>query len=116
MRTSVGGSSYCVSKCALDMFTKCMAAELGPKRIRVNVINPGPIKTGFLTAMGLPNDASDKFHDGYAKGLPVGRSGIGEDVADSILYLASDHAAFVTGTNLLSDGGALAANHLTFEF
>ncbi|CAG2165856.1 unnamed protein product [Oppiella nova] len=63
MRTSMYGSSYCASKCALDMFTKCMAAELGPKRIRVNVINPGPIRSGFLTAMGLPNDASDKFHD-----------------------------------------------------
>ena len=44
--------------------------------------------------------------------VPVGRVGVSEDVADSILYLASDHAAFVTGTNLISDGGAVAANTL----
>jgi NAD(P)-dependent dehydrogenase (short-subunit alcohol dehydrogenase family) len=69
-----------------------------------------------MTAMGLPNDVSDKFHDKLGRILPAGRSGLPTDIGDSILYLASDHAAFVTGTNLLSDGGAVAANQLTFEF
>ncbi|CAG2102801.1 unnamed protein product [Medioppia subpectinata] len=85
--------------CAVDMFTKCMAAELGTKRIRVNVINPGPTRTGCITAMGATQGESDKFFEAYAKVLPVGRYGLPEDIADSILYLASDHAAFVTGTS-----------------
>ncbi|CAG2177164.1 unnamed protein product, partial [Oppiella nova] len=109
-----GFSPYSVAKCALDMFTKCMAAELGPKRIRVNVINPGPIRTEFLTAMGSSQAESDKVFDAYAV-VPVGRAGLSDDVADSILYLASDHAAFITGTNLISDGGAVAANALNSD-
>ncbi|CAG2119790.1 unnamed protein product [Medioppia subpectinata] len=114
LRAFVGLSPYCIAKAALDMFTKCMAAELGPKRIRVNVINPGPIRTSFLTAMGATEDASNKLHESFAK-LPVGRSGLPNDVADSILYLASDHAAFITGTNLVTDGGSIASNQLDFD-
>ncbi|CAG2175314.1 unnamed protein product, partial [Oppiella nova] len=115
-RAFAGWAPYCTSKAAMDMFTKCMAAELGPKRIRVNVINPGPVRTEFLSAMGMPNEVSDKMHDGFGSIIPVGRSGLSTDIADSILYLASDHAAFVTGTNLVSDGGQMAANALNIEF
>ncbi|CAG2178902.1 unnamed protein product, partial [Oppiella nova] len=114
MRAFLDFGPYCMAKCAMDMFTKCMAAELGPKRIRVNVINPGPIRTEFLTAMGSSQAESDKVFDAFAV-VPVGRAGLSDDVADSILYLASDHAAFVTGTNLISDGGAVAANALNSD-
>ncbi|CAG2106864.1 unnamed protein product [Medioppia subpectinata] len=96
-----------MSKSALDMFTKCMAAELGPKRIRINAINPGPIDTGFFTAMGSSRADADKLFEAIANILPVGRAGLSADVANSILYLASDHAAFITGTNLVTDGGPL---------
>ncbi|CAG2173084.1 unnamed protein product [Oppiella nova] len=112
MRAMTAFSPYSVAKCALDMFTKCMAAELGPKRIRVNVINPGPIRTEFGIAMGIPQEVSDKLLDAYKNLTMVGRVGVSEDVGDSILYLASDHAAFVTGTNLIVDGGVLAANNM----
>ncbi|CAG2117691.1 unnamed protein product [Medioppia subpectinata] len=114
MRAFAGFGPYCIAKSGLDMFTKCMAAELGPKRIRVNVINPGPVRTSFLTAMGAPQDAADKLYESFAK-LPVGRSGLSDDVADSILYLASDHAAFITGSNLVTDGGSIASNQLNFD-
>ncbi|CAG2173763.1 unnamed protein product [Oppiella nova] len=110
LQSGEGVSSYHVSKAAMDMFTKCMAAELGPKHIRVNVINPGPIRTEILNAAGLPQDKIDKHYDYFSNVLPLGRVGDPDDIADSILYLASDHAAFVTGTNLISDGGAIAAN------
>ncbi|CAG2173223.1 unnamed protein product [Oppiella nova] len=110
LRSFAGWSPYCMTKSALDMFTKCMAAELGPKRIRVNVINPGPVRTEFLLAMGIPTSGSDKFFEGFGKMLPLGRAGFAKDIADSILYLASDHAAFITGTNLVSDGGQIAGN------
>ena len=78
--------------------------------------SPGPVRTEFLSAMGMPDEVSDKMHDGFGSIIPVGRSGLSTDIADSILYLASDHAAFVTGTNLVSDGGQIAANALNIEF
>ncbi|CAG2119798.1 unnamed protein product [Medioppia subpectinata] len=112
LRAVIDFSPYNMAKCALDMFTRCMAAELGPKRIRVNVINPGPVDSGFATAMGLSQEMSDKLMDGYRQMVPVGRSGSPNDIAYAILYLASDHAAFVTGTNLIADGGCVAANLL----
>ncbi|CAG2175686.1 unnamed protein product, partial [Oppiella nova] len=112
LRAFANSSPYCVAKAAMDMFTKCMAAELGPKRIRVNVINPGPIRTEFVTAMGISQEVSDKLLDAYSHLTMVGRVGVSDDVGDSILYLASDHAAFVTGTNLIVDGGVIAANNL----
>ncbi|CAG2175679.1 unnamed protein product [Oppiella nova] len=99
----------------LDMFTKCMAAELGPNRIRVNVINPGPVRTGILTAGGFKQEQSDQYFDAYSSILPVGRAGYPDEIGYSVLYLASDHAAFVTGTNLVSDGGATAANALNVQ-
>ncbi|CAG2175495.1 unnamed protein product [Oppiella nova] len=115
MRVIQGFTPYCVAKCALDMFTKCMAAELGPKRIRVNVINPGPVQTEFFTAVGLSDSDVNKLHEGNSKLLPVGRTGLSEDIGDSILYLASDHAAFITGASLVSDGGSIAANAFNAE-
>ncbi|CAG2109923.1 unnamed protein product [Medioppia subpectinata] len=104
------GSS--LTTCAVDMFTKCMAAELGPKRIRVNL---GADTHRFFTTMGATQGDSDKLFEAYAKKLPVGRYGLSEDIAGSILYLASDHAAFVTGTNLVCNGGAVAVNALYSE-
>ncbi|CAG2178583.1 unnamed protein product [Oppiella nova] len=115
LRAFAGVSPYSVAKCALDMFTKCMATELGPKRIRVNVINPGPVRTGILTAGGFKQEQSDKYFDAYSSILPVGRAGYPDEIGYSVLYLASDHAAFVTGTNLVSDGGATAANALNVQ-
>ncbi|CAG2115106.1 unnamed protein product, partial [Medioppia subpectinata] len=106
---------YCMAKCAMDMFTKCMAVELGHKRIRVNAIHPGSVRTDFLTAMGASQADSDKLFETYAKAVPVGRYGHPEDIADSILYLASDHAQYITGTNILSDGGIIASNILNSD-
>ncbi|CAG2114461.1 unnamed protein product, partial [Medioppia subpectinata] len=106
LRTFIGFSPYCMAKCALDMFTQCMAAELGPKRIRVNVINPGPVRTGFSTAMGTPQEVSDKTMAAYSDFVPIGRVGEPDDLAHSILYLASDHAAFVTGSIVLITGSS----------
>ena len=72
--------------------------------------SPGPIRTEIFKAAGLPQDKIDKYCDYFSSVLPLGRMGDPDDIADSILYLASDHAAFITGTNLISDGGSIAAN------
>ncbi|CAG2105059.1 unnamed protein product [Medioppia subpectinata] len=100
---------YCMSKCALDMFTKCLALELGPKGIRVNVINPAAVRTNFLQVVGLTKEQSEARYSESGNKYPVGRVGESIDIANAILFLASDEASFVTGVNFVSDGGALNA-------
>ncbi|CAG2105057.1 unnamed protein product, partial [Medioppia subpectinata] len=106
---SVRGSLYCMSKCALDMFTKCMALELGPKGIRVNAVNPAAVRTNFLQAVGLTKEQSEGFYSRLSGKYPIGRVGESIDIANAILFLASDEASFVTGVNFVSDGGNLNA-------
>ncbi|CAG2112790.1 unnamed protein product, partial [Medioppia subpectinata] len=103
------GFLYCMSKCALDMLTKCLALELGPKGIRVNVINPGHVRTNFLQVVGLTKEQSEARYSEMDGKYPVGRVGESIDIANAILFLASDEASFVTGINFVSDGGALNA-------
>ncbi|XP_054161129.1 glucose 1-dehydrogenase 1-like [Oppia nitens] len=92
---------YCMSKCALDMFTKCLALELGPKGVRVNAINPGAIRT--------PRDEeTDKFLvDHCQKSYPLKRIGEVEDIAETAAFLCSSAASFITGVVLAVDGGAM---------
>ncbi|CAG2110946.1 unnamed protein product, partial [Medioppia subpectinata] len=101
-----GFSVYCMSKCALDMFTKCLALELGPKGIRVNAINPGHVKTQFLEVVGYSKSQSDARYEELASKYPLSRVGESIDIANAVLFLASDEASFVTGINFSSDGGA----------
>lgn len=96
-----GGSSlYASSKGAVTTFTRAMAKELGPKGIRVNALCPGLIAT--------------KFHDDFTKDeirkmvagkTPLKREGRAEEVADLVVYLASDNSSFITGTNYDINGG-----------
>ncbi|CAG2110127.1 unnamed protein product [Medioppia subpectinata] len=109
-QTAPNYSAYCMSKSALDMFTKCMAAELGPKGIRVNNVNPGAVKTNLPQAAGLSDEIAQTFYDMYGQLYPVGRYGLAQDIAHAIVFLATDESSFMTGTTLLADGGHLAAN------
>ncbi len=96
-----GGSSlYASSKGAVTTFTRSMAKELGPKGIRVNALCPGLIAT--------------KFHDDFTKddirkmvagNTPLRREGQAEEVADLVVYLASDNSSFITGANYDINGG-----------
>ncbi|XP_054166157.1 3-oxoacyl-[acyl-carrier-protein] reductase FabG-like [Oppia nitens] len=111
LRALTTNSAYCMAKCSVDMFTKCCAAELGSKHIRVNVINPGPIKTlALTTSHGMTIEQNDALFDKIGSLTPVGRAGLAHEVADTVLYLASDHSRFVTGAQLIIDGGMVAAN------
>ncbi|CAG2120997.1 unnamed protein product [Medioppia subpectinata] len=98
-----------MSKCALDMFTQCLALELGPKGIRVNVINPAAVRTNFLQALGFTKEKCEELYTEMDSKYPVGRVGESIDIANAILFLASDEASFVTGIKFVSDGGALNA-------
>jgi len=98
----------CMSKAALDMFTKCLALELGPKGIRVNSVNPGPVRTDCLENAGVPVEQSEIIYGMLEKGTPLGRIGKSEDITNCIEFLASNQkASFLTGTFITADGGLL---------
>lgn len=103
MQPAAGHAHYAASKAALIMLTRAAALELGPKGIRVNAVSPGLVDTGGL---------SERWPDGvgrYLANAPLGALGTPEDIADAVLFLASDAARWVSGANLVVDGGVLAA-------
>ena len=96
-----GGSSlYASSKGAVTTFTRAMAKELGPKGIRVNALCPGLIATKFHDDF-----TKDEVRTMVASKTPVRREGTAEEVADLVVYLASDKSTFVTGANFDINGG-----------
>ena len=96
-----GGSSlYASSKGAVTTFTRAMAKELGPKGIRVNAVCPGLIATKFHDDF-----TKDEIRKKVAGNTPVRREGSAEEVADLVIYLASDKSSFITGSNFDINGG-----------
>lgn len=103
-------AAYCASKGAAVLLTKAMALDHGPQNIRVNCICPGDTDTSMLRMEALQlGQASDRFLSDAAK-RPLGRVGSPEEIAQAVLYLASDASSFVTGTALVIDGGGLAGS------
>jgi NAD(P)-dependent dehydrogenase (short-subunit alcohol dehydrogenase family) len=98
--------TYCVTKAALIMLTRVLAAELGTYNIRVNAIAPGFIKTDMSKAVWT----SDMFKESV-KRLPIPRLGETEDISSAALYLASDASSFMTGETIVIDGGAILLGH-----
>lgn len=92
---------YNVSKAAVIMLTRSLAVEWAPRNVRVNAVSPGYIGTE-LTKRGLSNAV---WAERWMARTPLGRIGTPRDVANAVLYLASDAAPFVTGENLVVDGG-----------
>lgn len=102
---------YCMSKSALDQFTKCTAMELAEQGVRVNSVNPGVIDTDFhYNSFNNPTEEEHvTFLENYAKLHPMGRVGESEDIVQAIVYLINDRTAgFVTGVCLPVDGGLAA--------
>jgi 3-oxoacyl-[acyl-carrier protein] reductase len=93
---------YSGSKGAVDAITRVFAKELGPKKIRVNSVNPGPVVTEGFKAGGI--EGSD-FEKSMIQGTPLGRLGQPDDVATVVAFLASDDARWVTGSLLQAAGG-----------
>ncbi|HVQ76348.1 MAG TPA: glucose 1-dehydrogenase [Candidatus Binatia bacterium] len=97
--------AYAASKGAVLALTRAMAASFGPDRIRVNAICPGTIRTR-LTADIIEGVERETV---AGRGIPLGRVGEPEDIARCALFLASDDAAWISGAEIVVDGGALAA-------
>jgi len=95
-------SVYSATKAAVDAITKSLAQELGPKRIRVNSINPGMIETEGLQAGGF---SGGDFQKQVLAQTPLGRIGQPQDIGKVAVFFASDDAGWVTGETLLASGG-----------
>ena len=95
-----GASAYATSKGAVMTFTRSMAKELGPQKIRVNSLCPGMINTSFHDRF-----TKDQVRTNVAAGTPLRREGDPAEVADTVAYLLSDESTFLTGTNIDINGG-----------
>ncbi|TYK43120.1 SDR family oxidoreductase [Actinomadura decatromicini] len=101
-------SVYSATKGALLALARALAIELAPRGIRVNTISPGPIDTPALSKQGLPPEAVDGFRADMASRVPLGRIGSDDEVARTVAFLASPSAAYITGAEIVVDGGMFA--------
>lgn len=97
--------TYAVSKAADVQLARNYAVEWGPKNVRVNCVSPGLIRTDFAQAL-FEAPGADRF---IRDVTPLGRAGMPEDIAGVVLFLASPAAAFITGQNIIADGGVTIA-------
>jgi len=107
MRGDAGVYAYITAKHAQVGLMRCLAKELASRRIRVNTIHPGPIDNAFQLHVekGLGEAIGGDGTEFFNAMIPLGRHGTPEEIARSVLYLASDQSSFVTGTTLMVDGG-----------
>lgn len=104
-RAFAANSIYSGTKGAVDAITRSLSAELGPRKIRVNSINPGMIVTEGATAAGFTGDDA-QFQKMVLATTPLGRIGAPDDVADVAVFLASDDARWLTGETIQVAGGS----------
>jgi 3-oxoacyl-[acyl-carrier protein] reductase len=98
-----GASVYSSTKAALDTITKSLAKELGPRKIRVNAVNPGLVITEGTHSAGL---AGSDFEKEAVARTPLGRAGQPEDIAMPVAFLASEDARWITGETIFVSGGS----------
>lgn len=97
--------AYCMSKSAIDQFTRCTALELASKQVRVNAVCPGVILTNLHRSSGMTEEELKTFYENCKKTHALGRPGDASEVAKAIAFLASDNASYITGATLPIDGG-----------
>lgn len=104
-RVLQGHAVYAGSKAAIEAFARSWALELKDRRIRVNVLVPGPVDTAIVEKLGVPEADRPAFLQSMADRIPAGRLGDPEELAAAALFLASDESRFVNGAELRVDGG-----------
>jgi 3-oxoacyl-[acyl-carrier protein] reductase len=109
-----GGAAYSASKAAVETMSKVFAMELGPHGIRVNVVAPGYIDVREWSD-AYPNRAPEGLRAALVRSIPLGRAGDPRDIAEAVLFLASDAAVNITGTILEVDGGSNAGRYSLTE-
>src|ERR1700746_481777 len=98
-------SVYAATKAAVRSFARTLTTELVDRGIRVNGVSPGPITTPIFGRTGLPQEAIDQFAREAQTKVPMKRFGKPEEVADTVAYLASSEASYITGVDINVDGG-----------
>ncbi|MGA5135096.1 SDR family NAD(P)-dependent oxidoreductase [Streptomyces olivoreticuli] len=96
---------YSATKAAVRSFARTWANELRGRRIRVNVITPGPIGTPGVSGLAPDTEQAGQLKENLAAQVPLGRMGRPDEIASSVLFLASDQSSFTTGAELYVDGG-----------
>jgi len=104
-----GWSAYAAAKGGVRTMTRNLAAELAPRGIRVNQVTPGGTRTPIWSRLAPTDDAMAALEARIARGVPLARMGEADEVAKAVLYLASGDAAYVTGTEIVVDGGTTGA-------
>ena len=107
----VGGeaaAAYCAAKGGVVLLTKAMAIDHGPQGIRVNCVCPGDVDTPMLPEDAKLRGMSWEDYMATASDRPLGRVGTPQEIAQAVLFLASDSSAFITGAALVVDGGGTA--------
>jgi len=98
-------SIYQASKAALNSIAKTAAAELAPRKIRVNIVSPGPHKTEVMKKAGLDEATLQNIQERLINAIPLNKMGASEDVAKLVVYLSDDSSNFITGAEVIVDGG-----------
>jgi NAD(P)-dependent dehydrogenase (short-subunit alcohol dehydrogenase family) len=101
-------SVYSATKAAVRSFARSWTTDLKDRRIRVNVISPGPIDTPILDTVMPTKEQSDEFKAGVTAAVPLGRMGRAEEIATTALFLATDDSSFIAGAEIFVDGGMAA--------
>jgi NAD(P)-dependent dehydrogenase (short-subunit alcohol dehydrogenase family) len=99
------GVIYAATKAAARSFARSLSAEFKPRKIRVNAISPGPIATPLWGKSGLPQEVMVGFSEQVLTEIPAGRFGDSQEIANAVLFLASDDSSFVLGEEIVVDGG-----------
>ncbi|WP_337189369.1 glucose 1-dehydrogenase [Phenylobacterium sp.] len=103
-----GATAYCASKGGVLMLTKAAAVELAPLGVRVNSVHPGFIETPMVQNVFREADNGNERRDLIISSHPLGRLGVPREIADAIVFLASDESSFMTGSEVVVDGGYTA--------
>ena len=104
-----GAPAYCASKGGVLMLTKAAALELAPAGVRVNSVHPGFIETPMVVNALRQSENENAMRDMIISRHAMGRLGVPREIADAIVFLASDESSFMTGSELVVDGGYTAA-------
>lgn len=102
---AANASIYSSSKAALNAVMRAAAIELAPRKIRVNSVSPGPTQTEILNKLGLDETARKNLDDWMIERVPLKQLGVAEDVAKMVAYFSGDAAKFITGAEIIMDGG-----------
>lgn len=99
--------AYCTSKAGLDHFMRSAALDFAPKGVRINSVNPGPVRTDFAENLGVGKSEADKFWEMTREATALDRISEPDEIADLVLFLASDKARAITGSSYITDNGCL---------